>query len=601
MKNQITLGLLFLMSVSSVFGQLEGLDCEETTKLYVKYFKWSTENHKEGDQVDNGISNLSEYAHSGCVEAQLKLAVLYSTNEYQIFDAEKACYYAKMASDSGNEEGKRLLLKFYKNQIGCSFKENNIEVLFNCDEKTDIANNLLKGRGAVVANEEKAYERLTKYADKGCIEAQYIVGKYAKKGFRGIIEKDYDKAFHYLTLAAGQGHPRAHAHLGQLYERGYGCNLNYDKALELFESAYELGDGMGAYCIGYNYLRGMGNVAQSYDKAIEWFEKSDYQMAVHWLAVMNYFGFGMPVDQDKAIELLVNNEGIHNSPRLLAHLELHKDDRDTILGDFSEMDVEAETTQINTILDAEVEGTGERTEISLDYLTGDWQGKLVELDFAGERILREFPINISFSKNQGHNVVGYTASINGIEYAGESLLHENGLYFKDLTLTIPKLFKDNLVDDLHLKMLSADLERKKLNYVDYITAFVESKELNWNEKGTPMLLVLANAEVVADNGVAIGTEVIDELLNAQGDNYITLFPNPFQSDLLIQYDLTAEAHTTVEVYSLYDGLYQKVVDNQLQTAGEKLYFIDGSGFATGYYVVKVTVNQQVHTKLIIKE
>lgn len=598
MKKHLLIFFILTSYINIGLAQSGDFNCEEDTAFQTKFIVGSA-NHVI--DIPRATGFLNYYAEKGCITAQLKLAEVYGTDKYGIFDAEKACFYATMATRAGSEEGKQLLLKYYKNEIGCNYTQDDLTALMDCNEKTEIAYRLFKGSPLVVAKEKKAFKQLTKYAKEGCAEAQYIVGKYAKKGFRDKIEINYDKSFKFLRKAARQGHPRAHAHLGQLYERGYGCDLNYKKARKLFKTAYELGDGMGAYCIGYNYLRGMGNVDQSYSKAISWFEKSDYQMATHWLAVMNYFGYGMPVNKDKAIELLVNNEGIYNSPRLLEHLEAHKDDPNTILGDFKQLDISAEEEQVNTIFKAQTEGSLERTEITSEHIAGDWTGKLVELDFASERIVREFPIEFNLKTDEIKDVISYTANINEGEYAGEGILLDDELYFNDLSITLPKLYKDNLIDDLSLKILSADLEIKELNHVQYLTALVESKELNWNEKGTPLLLVLANTEMVTDNDVVIDSEIINDLLNAQGGNFITLFPNPFQNDLLIQYDLINEAYTTVEIQSLHGMYYKKVVDNELQPEGEKLYFIDGTGLDKGYYAIKVTVNQQVHSKLIIKE
>ncbi|MDO5969243.1 T9SS type A sorting domain-containing protein [Flavivirga aquimarina] len=598
MKNKLMMLFVFTTSIFSAFTQSGDFDCVEDTAFQTKFIVGSSYYIQN---IPRGIKFLTRFAESGCLDAQLKLSEIYSNSEdkYGVFDTQKACYFAKKAADAGSEKARKLLLELYKKENGCDLEDDEIVAYMTCDEKTDKVYTLLKGNTIVVADEIKAIERLTKFADEGCVEAQYIVGKYAKKGFRDKIEIDYNKAYQYLTMAVNQGHPRAHAHLGQLYERGYGCDLNYNKALELFENGYHLGDDMSAYCIGYDYLRGMGNVEQNYDKAITWFEKSNYQMAKHWLAILNYFGFGMPINKDQAIELLVNNEGIYNSPRLLEHLELHKNDPETILGDFKEFDIDQETEQVNEVLTTEYEDFN--VEISIDNITSNWQGKLVELDFASEYIVREFPIAVNLEKNSNADAVNYTTTINNNSYSGEGILQDESLYFDDFTISIPKLYKDNLVDSLSLKVLSADLELKKLNHIEYLTAFVESKELNWNEKGTPLLLVLTNTEVVTDNGEVISQEIINELLNTQSNNFIKLFPNPFQSDLLIQYDLAIEGYTTVEIYSLHGGFYKKVVDNHLQPAGEKLYFFDGDNLENGYYVVKVTVNGLVHTKVIIKE
>jgi len=613
MKNKLLFLIFSVTSIGFASAQTASFDCEADTKIAVKYLVGSK---VYGQDISKGLDLLTQYADQGCADAQLKLGETYKKAQYVAFNADKAFYYTKLAADKGNDKATTLLAKLCNQGIGCEnlTKEEKSNIYIStldqmpCEKKAKKAFEFIQGSQLVAADHDKGMELLEKFAEQGCPDANYLLGLLYKKSFKGVTEHDYDKAYYYLKQAVDLGHIRAHAHLGQLHERGWGCKLDYEKAFELFEACYNLGDAMGAYCIGYDYMKGLGTVEQDYDKAILWFEKGDYPMAKHWLAVLHYFGYGTTVDKDKAIELLVNNNGILNSPRLLDYLEKTAHDPATILGDFEAVDINQETEKINEIITSEQETTitnevqNDQVIDPVKTISGNWEGKLVELDWSGQQIVRYFPVSLAIQEDKDTGGVSYQSTINGASNAGVGILLENSLYFDNLEISVPKLYKDNLVDNLDINLLSADIEVKTLDYIQYMTAFVDSKILNWNEPGTPMLLILANKSITTDNGIEISEEVINALLASQGDNFINLYPNPFQKDLLIQYELVEDAYSTVEVYSL-DGLfYNKIVDNELQTKGDKIFYFDGSELQRDqYYAIRVTANNKVHTKLIIKQ
>ncbi len=472
-----------------------------------------------------------------------------------------------------------------------------------CEEQTYVGRMFLTGNDVIVQDIPKGLEILTQLADGGCAEAQLRLGLvYKKDQFTAI---DENKAFEYIQKAADQGLARAKAELGQLHQLGTGTSIDYTKALALYEEAYELGDAMGAYSIGYNYFKGLGSVEQSYAQAVEWFTKSDYPMAKHWLAICNYFGYGVPVNKEAAYELLAANTGIVNSPTLLAHLETSKEEAQGVLADYQGMDVAKQTEQINELFEAEsttVETTEEATLLNAAALAGNWSGKLVELDWSGERILRDFPASFEFSADEDTNGIAYKASVNKSTDSNVAVLLDESLYFQNFDISLPRLYKDNpKVNALNYSVLNADFQIKTIDHIRFLVGYVDTKVNNWGEPGPPMLLVLANDKVLTENGIEISKEVLEALLAAQGDNFITLYPNPFKTDLLIQFELVEDSTTTVEIYSL-DGMFSEIIANEAkQQAGKQLFQYNGSNLPAGLYVVRVTAQGVVHTKLIIKE
>lgn len=61
--------------------------------------------------------------------------------------------------------------------------------------------------------------------------------------------------------------------LGQLYFWDDGYEIDYPKAMEYFNKAYELGDGYSAYLLGHMYQYGKG-VSPNIQEAISWYTKA---------------------------------------------------------------------------------------------------------------------------------------------------------------------------------------------------------------------------------------------------------------------------------------------------------------------------------------
>ena len=327
-------------------------DCEEvTTRLYT-LMKGSK---RVVQDVNTASVLLNEYANQGCLAAQIRLGKEYGRGEFLPVNSQKSTDYLKMAKSQGSTEAISLLSKLCGSSLGCDLTteerlglyEDKLNLL-PCEKKAEKAFDFVSGHSMVLLDVEKGLRLLNQYANEGCMDAHYYLGMVYKKGYaHSSIEPEPAKAFEHLNKAVELGHIRATAHLGQLYERGFGCKLNYNKAVDYYHLNMSLGDDMGAYCMGYSYMKGLGSVEQDYELAIEWFEKSEYAMAKHWLAVLHYFGFGTPKNQDLAIEILVNNDKIRRSPLLLDHFMAHKEDTKTILGDFEAIDIEKQTAAVS--------------------------------------------------------------------------------------------------------------------------------------------------------------------------------------------------------------------------------------------------------------
>jgi len=74
---------------------------------------------------------------------------------------------------------------------------------------------------------------LHKKAERGSVVAQSLLGLCYLCG--EDVKVDYAQAFHYLSLAASQGAPRALLNLGRMYAQGMGVAPDAAHAIRLFE------------------------------------------------------------------------------------------------------------------------------------------------------------------------------------------------------------------------------------------------------------------------------------------------------------------------------------------------------------------------------
>lgn len=119
----------------------------------------------------------------------------------------------------------------------CSKNKFARECLFNA------GNAHFNGEG-VEKSMEKAFEFYALAADAGHIGCAFNVGYscYAGRDAGGMFERDFDKAFKYLSIAAEGGMGHAQVMLATLYLAGRGCNQDVSKARYYLKLAAEQGN-----------------------------------------------------------------------------------------------------------------------------------------------------------------------------------------------------------------------------------------------------------------------------------------------------------------------------------------------------------------------
>jgi TPR repeat protein len=123
-------------------------------------------------------------------------------------------------------------------------------------------------------NYGEAFRWLSKAAEQGNADAQYLVGDMYAKGMG--VTRNIDQAVMWLGKAAAQGQVVAQSHLGVFYLAGEDNLKDYSKALMWFSKAAAQGDVDAEVSLGYMYEKGLG-VPVDRNAAISWLKKATAQ------------------------------------------------------------------------------------------------------------------------------------------------------------------------------------------------------------------------------------------------------------------------------------------------------------------------------------
>ncbi|MCI6019230.1 MAG: AAA family ATPase [Clostridiales bacterium] len=213
----------------------------------------------------------------------------------------------------------------------------------------------MMGKGTI-KDYTKAVYWLEKSAAQNYVSAFNTLGICYFNGYG--VAKDLYKALEYYEKAAALGHENAKISAAELKKilgdnpqtphsvppttaeqktidaiineaSKYDKAKQYDKALECYQKAAELGNALAQNNVGYAYVYGEGT-AKDYTKAIYWLEKSaaqNFSGAYNNLGICYSNGYGVAQDKYKALEYyqkaadLGNKKALENAEVLKKYLE----------------------------------------------------------------------------------------------------------------------------------------------------------------------------------------------------------------------------------------------------------------------------------------
>jgi hypothetical protein len=139
-------------------------------------------------------------------------------------------------------------------------------------------------------NYDKAIEYWTGMAKQGDMESNYRLGREYTFSPSGVVEKDLNKAYDYLLVAAKLGDPRAMFEIGTFYDYGMGRPKDVPLAAKWYKYAADYGHAQGQYNYGTMVETGDG-VAKDEIEAYKY-----YRLA----AAQGFFGVPFNAKEQKA-------------------------------------------------------------------------------------------------------------------------------------------------------------------------------------------------------------------------------------------------------------------------------------------------------------
>jgi len=400
-------------------------------------------------------------------------------------------------------------------------------------------------------------------------------------------KKKSKKYFSETKAIAETGDSEAYYYMGLLQKDGVGTKQSFKKSKKSFKKAYDLGSEKAAYCLGYYHLKGFGDVPQDYKKAYNWFKKSEEPIAKHWMAKMEFLGLGRQANRKKALNILKAND-LYNSKVLLTQ---YKKNNPPNIKLSSLANSNISNAPVGTIYEL----NGLTKAPTYDQLVGNWEGELVELDWAKEKTLRTLPMSLELEKTSGINQqleakIKITDSIT----AGEGNYTAGKLAFSRFNVPIAKQYTD-YPNFTHLRTHISEIELREIpseNETMMIGKLTADYPV-WQERANPTFLVLKKK-------LSISKEAL-ESFEAQADDFIKLFPNPFVNQLLVNFELPKAAKISVKVSNYYNTApYENMVFQGQKAKGNHTIEVANGPTKPGTYLITILFDGKKETKIIIK-
>ncbi|BFP42464.1 hypothetical protein FGF1_33090 [Flavobacteriaceae bacterium GF1] len=376
-------------------------------------------------------------------------------------------------------------------------------------------------------------------------------------------------------------------YLGMFQKDGIGINQSFKKSLKSFKKAFELGNQEAAYCVGYYYLKGFGDIQQHYTKAYHWFKNSDIPMARHWMAKMQFLGLGREPNKTRAIKMLRAND-IYNSKVLLEQYEN---------GQSPTWQSEKFSELLGVSSIKELHGLSSLHDVpDIHFLDGSWEGEYIELDWAKQKVLRTLPLNLFLTRKEGINesletrikIADSLSSTSGTYSAG-------GLRFTNLKIPIKKQYTD-YPNFTHLmtEINGFELRICTFNGENLLIGRVNAFHPVWKERANPILVILRKKIHISEEAITA--------FNEQASDFIRIYPNPFSESCLVNFELRNDADVKVEISNYYNtpSYHSTVFQGHKETGLHTLEIFD-LPTKRGSYVITINYNGIKEDKIIIKQ
>ncbi len=456
--------------------------------------------------------------------------------------------------------------------------------------------------------------------------AAYPAAAYAK-GLLHFRKGDYtffygrriELSYLHMARAAINGYPPAmFTHRLNLLTSAYRSNhyIDYNGISRDFQKLVDQDykKDISNYVLGYLTLKNLTSNADftsSYlvNKAKTHFENSNHPMAKHWLAIMHYYGYGVPKDKTKALQMLSEND-IFNSRTLKQHLQNQDNDWIPISAEERFASLDNYNTNYQPI-----------TIIGNDRTT--FQGHFIEYDWTAAGVKRRIPVTLTIIVQEEYEryrdiileftINGETITKSGSLRKPSNTSPELQIGFGQLTPIRVSTLENQLLDHPDKTTLTYDIEglsfkeatiEGKAALVVRIprnTKIVEFKE----DLHAPLRMVLY-PEAPATSAVATDATLDNVQANRAepqkiDKDFATVSPNPIGNQFNITYSLDQSAEVQASVHDFFGQKRLSVPTQKYTAGGTQTITIDSSSLPSGTYLIQMTINGMPYSKTVIKE
>lgn len=373
-------------------------------------------------------------------------------------------------------------------------------------------------------------------------------------------------------------------HLGVFKKEGVGTKPNAKKSKRFFKTSFDLGHLEAAYPIGYYHLKGIGEIPQNYQLAYNWFKKANSPMGTHWMAKMHYFGWGKKQNKNKALKLLEGND-LTNSKVLLPQFKFREPPANIHSDILEDVNPEALFTKANN---------PNNQSLTQEMLTGSWSGEWMEYDWSKKSAIRKMPVSLKFDNIPDNQMV--SLSLADSVYTLNHYLNPSLITFNEAEIIVPKQFTD-YPSFTHHKVELPGLTFLSHSYSqegeEVLVLAANGHVPLWDEPYPPTLLILRKTISISDQALAA--------FDAQEGEVIKTYPNPFEKEVLVNFELNSSQTVTISLTNGYGTpTYQKVLFNQYLEEGNRTLRLEELPETSGYYTLNIEMNGELITKTIIR-
>lgn len=403
---------------------------------------------------------------------------------------------------------------------------------FSKEQLHKVAKRYLNGINTDVNYEfaRKIYVHLAKQNDAKAINS--LAGMY-KQGLGVPVNMDTARVLY--KKASDLGSAKAAYNLAQMYKMGQGGAQDYEQSFAYFQKALDMGNKKAYYNLGYAYYKGLG-VPQDYTKAVEMFKKGSERKSAncdYFLGLCHMGGYGVEknIEQGKSfIEKSVAG-GSAQAVDFIAkgRIEKYK---------------EKPKKRSANVVDRQISPSFRSAKNSVDKnISGIWEGKMVKYDWSGKNIVEEKTLSLQIDNLQG--------ALSGIWVQEDSISIKLQAHQEDTAWVFDNM-KYTRAYERVWEVKQAKFQLQQVGDSLMLVGNVEQYSADTKEPSSPTTVVLKRSASSSTSR------------NNSERNSLLAYPNPFESEITVEYHLKESQETSLLVFD-QEG---KVVYSETQN-GEK--------------------------------